>query len=136
VGYINPATPLIFLVAAPMAVLFYCMQGLFASTGSKSLLGAQALSIVALHTWLAMGLLGVTIAPHLWFIALPASPLPFALQGIQAGPVVEAGESLIMVREASTFLLFLLSMPGAVFTVMVVGKMLSVLNERFYRFLR
>ncbi|MHC4599618.1 MAG: hypothetical protein ACYS47_11485 [Planctomycetota bacterium] len=135
-GLLNPATPLIFLVLAPAVVLFYAAQGLFISTGARSLLGAQALAIVAYHSWLAVGLLGVTVMPHLWFLVLPASPFAFALQGIQAGPMVEAEQALIAVNAASAFLLFLLSMPGAVFTVMMVGKMLSVLSDRFYRFIR
>ncbi|MHC5037266.1 MAG: hypothetical protein ACYTHM_08135 [Planctomycetota bacterium] len=135
-GRLNPATFLVFLGAIPITILFFVAQGLFFSTGIRTVLGAQATALVALHACLVLGLVGVTVLPHIWFLFLPASPFPFVLQGVRPGPAIENATSLVRLARADTFLLFLLCFPGGVITTMIVGKILSVLKDRFYHFIR
>lgn len=136
VGRINPASPLVFLVCGPTAVLFFAALGLFLSTGARSVLGAQALSLAGLHAFLALGLLGLTVVPHVWFLFPPAGFFPLVLQAVRPGYAVKHADPLLRLVPLDVFGLFLLSLPGALLAFLAAGKLRSVLKERFYGFLR
>ncbi|GEM_PF-2716409 len=135
-GRLSPATLLIFAAAAPTLVAFFTALGLFVSVAARSVLGAQTMGLIAMHACLLPGLLGIAVVPHPWFLLLPACPFPFAFQGVRPGPAALPGSALLPLGDFDPFLLFILALPGVAFTALLTGRILNVLKERFYSFVR